>query len=356
MSRLLALALALLPMTASADSHACNEGSAEIRPVVSEKVSADPTRQRAFAGVVAAAHSADLAFQTIGRVARVAVDPGDRVSEGDVLASLDRVDLQEDLASARAALGSAKAEAAYARQSHERVRILAERGIAPIAQLEKAQAARDTAEARAEAASADLARAREALGHGTLRAPNDGIVLSTAIEAGTVVAAGTPILTLADLRGREAVIDVPGEFLQVLPPDARFDVVIHAEDATSHPARLRLVEPMLGDNIRTRRLRLTITEGAEDFRIGSLVSATLARLDLPVMTLPLTALSGPAGAPSVWRVAPEDRRLARVPVETGRRLADRIEITRGLAVGDEIVVKGTACLGEGQTVGPMVAP
>ncbi|TDX29671.1 efflux RND transporter periplasmic adaptor subunit [Rhodovulum visakhapatnamense] len=356
MIRLLVLALATLPAAAHSASPACGDIPATGRPVVSETVSSDPTRKRAFAGVVAATHSTDLAFQTIGRVARIEVDPGDRVAGGDVLATLDRVSLQEDVASARAALSAALAEAAFARQSFERVNTLAERGIAPRAQLEEAEATRDATQAQAEAAQADLARARDALGHGTLVAPNDGIVLSTEVEEGTVVAAGTPILTLADLKGREAVIDVPTEFLQVLPRDAQFEVVVHAEFANPRKARLRLVEPVIGDNIRTRRLRLTITEGDSDFRIGSLVSATLAQLDLPVMTLPATALTGSETDPAVWRVLPPDRRVERVAVRIGRQLADRIEITEGLSVGDEIVIRGAACLRDGLAVGPRVAP
>ncbi|WP_010139123.1 efflux RND transporter periplasmic adaptor subunit [Oceanicola sp. S124] len=341
-------ALAVRPALAADDAAPPDHGP---RPVITEIVSADPTDERAFPGIIEASHEVQLAFQTIGRIARLDVSPGDVVSEGDVLAVLDRVSLQEDLRAAEAALASARAEAEFAEQSYSRTRALADRDIASQATVEQVEAQRNATAAKVVAAEADLAAAEDALTYGSLTAPMDGVVLSTEVEAGAVVSAGTTVLTVAELAGREAVIDVPTEFLSLLPSDAMFELRRHAGSAAPVPARLRLVEPVADDILRGRRLRLAIEGNEGAFRIGSLITATYAAESEPVITLPLSAIAGREGAPEVWRVTPGSRVVHPVPVTPGVRIGDRIEIRSGIEVGDEVIVKGARSLEDGQTVG-----
>ncbi|PJE32331.1 Macrolide export protein MacA [Pseudooceanicola marinus] len=351
---LLAALLLLIAPLASRAAEEAAEGAAEARaprPVVTEIVSADPTRQRAFPGTIEAKHQAELAFQTIGRIARLDVAPGDVVARDEVLAVLDRVSLQEDLRAAEAALSSARAEADFAEQSYSRVRALADRDIAAQAQVEQALANRDATAAQVAAAEADLAAAQEALTYGSLTAPMDGVVLDTPVETGTVVSAGTTVVVLAGLTDREAVIDVPGDFLKLLPEDARFELRRHEGGERAVPARLRLVEPVADEALRARRLRLTITGDESVFRIGSLISATYKAEAEAVMTLPRAAIIGADGDPAVWRVGPGARRVHRVPVTLGAVIGDRVEIRSGIAVGDEIIVRGAQSLEDGQPVG-----
>ncbi|QPM88800.1 efflux RND transporter periplasmic adaptor subunit [Pseudooceanicola algae] len=324
------------------------------RPVVTEIVSADPTRQRDFSGEIEAAHETELAFQTIGRMSELNVSPGDVVEKGAVLARLDRVSLQQDLDSAQAAVRSAQAQAEYARTSYSRARALSERDITTQEDVEAAKAGQDSANAQLLAAKASLAGAQEALSYATLIAPEAGVVLETPVEQGTVVSAGTTVVTLADQNDRDAVIDVPAEFIAVLPPDARFRLVGLENYEQAVEARLRLVEPVADDTTRGRTLRLTLDEAPSQFRLGSLVTATYIAGDKPLMTLPESALVDPDGAASVWRVTTEadgTRHVASVAVTLGYRIASRVIVTEGVGPGDEIVVRGAHSLEEGQAVG-----
>jgi len=180
----------------------------------------------------------------------------------------------------------------------------------------------------------------------------DGIVTARHVEEGTVVAAGTPVLTLASERGREAVIDVPAEFVALMAPGTAFTAREHGDgDAPEVSARLRLIEPVANTRLRGRRLRLTLDGSGETMRIGSLITARLAGGETPVITLPTTALFGPEGAMQVWRVDPATRHVGAVAVTPGRPVGERIEIVAGLSPGDEIVVKGVHSLNEGDLVG-----
>lgn len=317
------------------------------RPVVSEVVTPGPIQARAFTGTIEAEVTADLAFQTLGRVATLNVAAGDRVKAGDVLATLDQVTLNEDLAAAQAALQGAQARAAFAQQSLDRMQQLVSRNVASSAQLESAQASRDTAVSGVTAAEADLAQARDAAGYSELHAPRDGIVTKTAVETGTVVAVGTPILTLADLTGREAVLDVPSEFLALLKIGDAF--IVEGRGSPPVTGTLRIIEPSAGTGTRSRRLRLTLVDAPSSYRLGSLISARLAGTTAPVVTLPHSAIAGSPEAPQVWRVG-AGRKVSLVPVTLGQDLGPRV-VVNGLQAGDEIVVRGVHSLTADQTVG-----
>lgn len=348
--RIVALSLAItLPVAAAAET---------ARPIASEVVTADRARQRSFAGVIEADVQSVLAFQTLGRIATLDVAAGDRVKKGEPLASLDQVTLKEDVEAAEAARAAAAASAAAAAQQLTRTEELSRRGVAAADQLELAQRGNDTAKAQLTAAEADLARAKDAEQFGTLTAPMDGIVLSTAVEAGTIVSAGTAILTLASSAGREAVIDVPVDYLALLSHGTTFVIQSRGANLPDQIGTLRLIEPVADASVRSRRIRVSLpTNAPAGFRIGSLVSARLAEGNAPIITLPVGAIvTGADGTASqVWRVDPAGRVVHLIPVVTGLAIGSRILIQSGIAPGDEIVVKGVNSLKDGETVGERLA-
>ncbi len=238
-----ALALAVLPPAALAQSEAL-AGPAAPRPVISEIVTADPVRARSFPGVIEGENPAMLGFLTAGRLATVAVETGDRVARGDVLATLDQVTLEQDLAAARAAFEAAEAKATLAVQQYERVATLNERGVASAAVLDDTAAGRDAAVAQAASARASLTRAQDAARYGTLTAARDAIVLQVLAKVGTTVSSGIPVVELADPVGRDAVIDVPDAFAALLPPGAPFSLSRHGQDSPPVKAVLSVVEPV----------------------------------------------------------------------------------------------------------------
>lgn len=342
----LLIALLLFPPAAQADPAP--------RPVLSEIVTADQARQRAFPGVIAAEVTAELAFQTLGRIATLDVNVGDVVAKGDVLATLDQVTLTEDVEAAKAALTGAKAQADLAEQTLARTKQLVQRNVATQAQLEAAQGSRDAAAAAVISAEAVLTRANDAERFGTLAAPMDGIVLATNAKPGTVVSAGMVVVTLAGQTGREAVIDVPSEFLALLPEGAKFTVRGRTPAMPPLEGSVRLVEPVADAGTRSRRLRLRLGDVPAIYRLGSLVTATLSAEAPEILSLPRSAIAGTPDAPTVWKVSGEPRQVHAIPVTLGPALEVRVVIKSGLAEGDEIVVRGVHSLTEGETVGERI--
>lgn len=342
----LALCAALFSLPALADT-------APPRPVVSEIVAPDQLPVRSFTGVIEAEKEAQLAFQTAGRVADLPVSTGDSLARGAVLATLDQVTLQEDVDAARAGVSSAEASAKAAADNLARVSELASRGVASQQVLDTAQQASDSAAAQARVAQADLARAQNALGFGTLHAPTEGVVLQIAVQTGTVVGAGTPVLTMALGPAREAVLDVPADYLSLLAPGRTFSVTSRVRGAAPIAGTLRLVEPVADATTRSRRIRVSLPGATAAWKIGALVRAALSDDAAPVLTLPQSAIAGDTGAPSVWVVA-EGRKAHAVPVTLGPALGQRVVISSGIAVGDEVIVRGVHSLHEGQALGGRV--
>jgi len=340
---LLAALLAALPAAAMADTP---------RPVVTEIMASESQRLRDFPGVVGAEVETAIGFALAGRVETRPVDPGDTVHRGDVLATLDRVTLMQDVAAAEAAVRAAQARADLAAQTLARVEELARRDVAPASQLEAATANRDSTAAALIAAQADLERARDAAENGILTAPADGVVLAVNAAPGSMVAAGAPVVTLATDAGREAVIDVPSDMLAIIGSEAHFTIQRRGEDAgPGIPGTLRLVEPVIGRATRSHRLHIALEQGA-GLRLGSLVTVSLDVPEDPVLTLPAVAIL-PEGA--VWRVG-AGRRLERVAVTTGAAIGARVVIAAGLEPGDEILLRGIHSVSEGQQVGERVVP
>jgi HlyD family secretion protein len=210
-------------------------------------------------GVIAASGSveateAQLGFQVPGRIDTIAVDEGDRVKAGQLLARLDVTELQarraqaaaqldgarallaelqtgsrpEDIASARSAAGAATDRYSDAQRDLARTRQLFDGGAVSQEALDKAQTAFDVGRAqrdqaaqtlrlvetgpRTERITAQRAAVAQAeatvrqldatLANAAVRAPFDGVVTVKDREQGEVVGAGTPVLTVTNLADR----------------------------------------------------------------------------------------------------------------------------------------------------------
>ncbi len=201
----------------------------------------------------------DVAATRSGRIVRVAVREGDMVEAGQILAQLDVEELEAELDRAEAEVALAKettgeARALIAQRESElrladhdlgRAASLVDKGHASMVTLETRQSARDVARAalaaaeaqvatagrRVAAAEAEVRRIVSRIGDSTLEAPAAGRVLYRLAEAGEIVAAGRPVLTLLDLG------------------DVYMEVFLAAGDAARTPlgAEARIVLDVLPD-------------------------------------------------------------------------------------------------------------
>ncbi|TDK45688.1 efflux RND transporter periplasmic adaptor subunit [Antarcticimicrobium luteum] len=350
----IAVLLCLLALPAFAEDTAPSAAPPP-RPVVSELADPRAGDRISFVGIVEARTETDLGFPMSGTIAERPVEVGDLVHAGDVLARLDPEDLEADVRAARAGVIVATAQLRTVRNAEERARTLSASGVGSATRLEDAERALTAAEARLEQAQAGLARAEDMRDFATMTAPEDGVVTQVFAEAGASLTGGQPVVRLAGTGTREIAIDVVEKDAATLSIGTVFDATLTANPEVTARATLTRVDPVAARTTRTRGLHLTLTDPPVGFRLGALVRVSpSAGADVGVI-LDRRAILDPDGAAAVWVVDRSTDTVHRTPVTLGRTIGPLVQITRGLAPGDEVVTKGINSLEDGQLVGPRVS-
>lgn len=138
-----------------------------------------------------------LGFRVSGRIAEVLYEEGDRVSQGQVVAVLDKKPFKDDVELYEALLEEAEVTRNKVEKPFLRRAQLTKIGAISTEERDDAEAARDEAQAKVKSAQARLEQARTSLNDTEIVTPNDGVILTRIREPGAVVAAGEPVYTLA---------------------------------------------------------------------------------------------------------------------------------------------------------------
>lgn len=296
------LAVVLISLLSACSSDAPPE---VYRPIRWARVHYDQTRDtnRYFA-VVQARHEVDQAFQVGGKVTARRVELGQTVRKGDVLAVIDAVDYRLSEDGARRQLDAANARWHQAEADWKRMQALRSDASVSVSDEEHAKNAFDTAEAAAKAQARTVELAQNQLGYTVLRASQDGVVTNVRIEMGQVVAAGQPVVAIADDAEPEIVVDVPEERLDIFK-QSRFRAFLANAPGILFDVEIREVAAQAAAQTRTYRARLKPTQA---MRLPLGASATLVAervgADAPAASVPSTALTQRDGNPAVWAARP----------------------------------------------------
>jgi HlyD family secretion protein len=140
-----------------------------------------------------------VGFERMGRLVRVAVQEGQAVKKGDLLAEFEADELRASLTESRARVAEAEAEERLAVLNVERQQKLVAQGIVAVHDRDQATRDIDIARARKETAKATVTRFEAQLRKSYVLAPIAGHVIARRVDAGQTVEAGDDAFTLADL-------------------------------------------------------------------------------------------------------------------------------------------------------------
>lgn len=324
------------------------EGVEEPLPSVrSEKVQlvADEVRYR-FPGVVRASERATPAFLHGGVLRERLVVRGQRVEQGEPLATLHNPAMAPTFAAAEARVRELDASLSRLGRDVERARTLRERNLSAESELDQLSAEREAVAQAREQALAQRDEAQAQLEELTLRAPFAAEVTDLDAEPGDFVAAGQPIMQLAGVGEREVEIRVPANLASRLEPGQAASVAPtfdaqHIAGEVMHVGRA-------GESMAPVIVAIP-TDGAP--ALGEPVRVQLEIAARPVTRVPLAAVVDPAGSVPYVLAIGDDDTIRRVRVTPGRLAGGWVSVNgEGLAPGDRVVTAGQGRLEAGMRV------
>jgi RND family efflux transporter MFP subunit len=295
---------------------------------------------------------ADVGSKTLGYLDAVLVDRGDHVKRGQLVALVRPSDLPDQLVAARGSLAQAEASAALARKNFDRANGLAPRGIVSQQELQQAQAAVASAEAQEAAAKAQVAAYAVRLGETRIDSPLDGVVTLRRLDPGALVgptAGGGAIVTVARVDVLRAFVTVTERDVHLVKVGQKAHVEVDALPGRSIEGSVVRLAPALDPATRTLDAEVQIENAGGELRPGMFGRGAIV-VDVhkasPVVPASAVQISNGKRFAFVLRGDKVERREVAIGVDEGNWL----EVTRGVAAGEEVVTTGTDIVSDGTTV------
>jgi RND family efflux transporter MFP subunit len=324
-------------------------------PVTAVQVGSSPdgTSETRYSGAIKADATVDVAFRMSGVVDAVtqirgadgrlrALQDGDLVRQGQVLARLRQNEFRDQVSDAEAGLRQAQADYERAAQLYENRSV--------------SKAEYDAAYARYTAGIARRSQAAISLGDATLRAPMDGVILRRTVEVGSLAGPSVPAVTVADTRVVKVVFGVPDVVVAGLKPGGRLRIQAEAMPGATLEGRITRISPSADPTSRVFEVEAALPNPEGRLKVGMLATLSLGeggpRASLYV---PLAAVVRPAGDTAGYAVYvvhdSAGSAAARLrPVRLGEVSGNLIAVQEGLAMGDRIIVRGATIVADGQRV------
>jgi RND family efflux transporter MFP subunit len=338
-------------------------GCEEEPPEVVEKVRAIKTitvaergsgQVRRFPGIVEAVDTSILSFEVAGNTREINVTTGDRVTQGQVLATLDPTPFQLNVEAAEAEVGRTKAVLAEKDNDFNRQDTLFKKDWVSKAALDQALAARDSAKNGLSFAASKLNLAKRDLEKTELVAPFDGVIAAKHADPFQEVARGEKIFDIYIEGAMEVVLSIPetqiGDLYLGLPAEVTFpadrieptagrvsEIGSSASEANAFPVKVALVDAP-ASVLPGMTAEASLLLGGED--------------DETTYLIPFSAIAPgeESGRGYVFVFDQTSSTVTRRPVRGAGVRDNRVLISEGIAAGDIVAVAGVSFLRDGQKV------
>ncbi len=306
--------------------------------------------ERNFIGRLEPARQTSVAFERGGLVTRVAVDEGDKVKRGAVIAELDTARLKANRTELLARKSELQARRSLAMATMKRQSQLKTQGWSPKQRFDEARFSVQELDAGIARVDAQISALDIDIEKSLLRAPYDGEVASRSIDEGSVVAAGTRILELLEAGNQLARIGVSPEAAAKLVVGRSYAL---KSGSRSMNAKLKAVRSDLETGTRTVTAVFAMS-GKAEVQFGDVVSLAMERqVNTRGFWLPTTALS--EGLKGLWTVLLVEKKgdghvIRREVVEVLHVRGNEAFARGGLSTGDHIVSVGANRVTPGQRV------
>ena len=305
-------------------------------PVESARVSVETLQEDVNAvGSLRSNESVVVRPEISGRIGAIDFIEGTQVRKGAALVVLDSSTQAAEVLQARANL-------ALAQSNFERTQ-----------ELERSKFvsanARDQALNGLKVAQANLALAEARLAKTRILAPFDATIGLRQVSVGDYVKEGQDLVTLEDMSALKLDFRLPENYFGKLKLGQLVEIKTDAFPGQAFKARLIAIDPLVDQAGRSLSLRAKLDNPGGVLRPGMFASVRLILSERErAMTIPEEALVPLGTQQYVFRVV--DGKVQRVPVKIGLRRNAKVEVTEGLAPGDEVVTAGQLKIRDGAAV------
>ena len=241
-------------------------------------------------------YKVDVGTQVSGIVERIYVDFNSVVKKGQLLAELDRSNLNEQLTQAKTSVSNAQSNLTLAQQQYDRIKTLYDNKAATLETYESATNSLNLAKNQLKTAQSDLSRAQTNLSYATISSPIDGVIMDKAVEEGQTVASSfsTPTLfTIAnDLTQMqvEAKVDEAdiGEVKAGQP--VTFTVDAFPDDVFSGTVKEVRINPTVTSNVVTYTVIINAPNPETKLFPGMTANVSITTKKESGVSIPMTAL------------------------------------------------------------------
>ncbi|MBR1889609.1 MAG: efflux RND transporter periplasmic adaptor subunit [Alloprevotella sp.] len=308
-------------------------------------------------GTIEPVTQVEVGTQVSGIISHIYVDYNSEVHKGDVIAELDRTNLQSELTSAQSNLANAQANASYQASNYNRYKTLYEKGLVSANDYESAKLSYEQARQQVAVQQQNVSKAKTNLGYATITAPIDGIVLSKEVEEGQTVASAmtTPTLFIIaqDLTNMRVIANIDEADIGGVKEKQRVTFTVDAfpEEVFNGVVTQVRQEATTVSNVVTYEVVISAPNPDLKLKPGLTANVTIFTaerenvLAVPVKALRFTPsevmlaegqeIQDCKGAQKVWRQ--EGNIFKAYAVETGTSNGTLVEIVSGLKDGDEVI-------------------
>ncbi|MBW1981052.1 MAG: efflux RND transporter periplasmic adaptor subunit [Deltaproteobacteria bacterium] len=290
-----------------------------------------------------------VAAEVEGLVKQFSAEEGTFLQKGDVIARLEATLLLKDLQAARANRTEVEARLNNARAELRRsAKLLATKAIADKKYTDDL-AEVETLEARMMRMQAEIGRLQDEIAKKTIEAPFSGFVVEEHAQVGEWLSKGGPVITLADLKNIEVLVDVPERYISRVRVGDPVRVTVDALNPGTFQGKVIAVIPVGDTAARTFPVKVAVHN--PDARI---MGAMLCRVSLPlgeeqaVLAVPKDAVVNRGARYLLFTV--ENGKARPIPVGLGRAANSMIEVKGPVKEGMVVVVRGNERLRPGQPV------
>ena len=309
-------------------------GRENVIEVRSQEITVGPL----VSGELKAEREATVRAEVGGRVLQVFPQEGQSVTAGTLLARIEGQPLQDAYASAQSALRSAEQTSEWAQKEAARIESLVKGGALAERDAELARNQATQAKAAADDARSRVTSVRKSLDDLTVRAPIAGIVSKRHVNAGDVVSPGGELYTIIDPSSMRLEASVPSEQIAAIQVGGTVTFQVRGYPQERFEGRIERISPTADPATRQVPIFVTIPNRSRRLVAGLFAEGRIQQEAKTALVVPTVAVNEASGTPWVLKV--QDGKAQRVDVALGLRdeQTERVEITRGVAAGDLLLV------------------